>query len=143
MAESLNLKPSDILIYFNGEDDTFDDVKTLKDANVTLGTILEASRSVPIPAPGGVTAASSTISRAPRDPDIIRLKLQSTEKSGCVTLEINKHSPLKELRAQYAIKMNLNVSQVKFKFDGEILDLDETPVDLELEGGECIDVLVS
>jgi hypothetical protein len=39
--------------------------------------------------------------------------------------------------------MNLNVSQVKFKFDGEILDLDETPVDLELEGGECIDVLVS
>jgi hypothetical protein len=32
---------------------------------------------------------------------------------------------------------------LKFSFDGELLNPNETPVDLDLEGGECIDLYIS
>ena len=40
----------------------------------------------------------------------------------------------------YAEKENLLVSSLVFKLDGEILDGSERSQNLELEGGECIDV---
>ena len=44
------------------------------------------------------------------------------------------------LMNNYAEKENVNLSSLTFKFDGELLSGTETPISLELEGGECIDV---
>ena len=47
---------------------------------------------------------------------------------------------LKSLMEAYARKKNLILTNLKFKLDGEILDPNDTPQMLDLEGGECIDV---
>ena len=41
---------------------------------------------------------------------------------------------------KYASEKGLDVSKLKFMLDGEKLDASSTPEELDLEGGECIDV---
>jgi len=41
---------------------------------------------------------------------------------------------------EYAEKKGVEVSSLRFMFDGETLDPQDTPISLDLEGGECIDV---
>jgi hypothetical protein len=35
----------------------------------------------------------------------------------------------------------VTAARITFKLDGDALDADETPLDHDLEGGECIDVV--
>ena len=44
------------------------------------------------------------------------------------------------LMNMYAEREKVDLSSLTFKFDGELLNGTETPRNLELEGGECIDV---
>jgi hypothetical protein len=39
--------------------------------------------------------------------------------------------------------LDVPAEKLKFSFDGESLNPNETPVDLDMEGGECIDVNIS
>lgn len=47
---------------------------------------------------------------------------------------------MKVLMHKYAEEKKVPPEKLKFMFDGEVLDPSETPDNLGLDGGECIDV---
>ena len=47
---------------------------------------------------------------------------------------------MKEVMDKYVQKIGLDREKVKFFFDGEELEENQTAEELEMEGGECIDV---
>jgi len=140
LAQELQLNPAELSIYFEDDFDleTLDDTKTLKDANVGLGTVLEAHRKVSVP-----DSTSGPSVKQFKDPSLIRIKVQGVERRSELYFEIRKTDPLRQLQFLYCQKLGLAPNQVKFNFDGETVDLDETPVGLDLEGDECFDVIVS
>ena len=64
-----------------------------------------------------------------RSPPVI-LKIRSTDKMGLVV-------------EQYVEKTEVARDKLKFFFDGEELEEEETAKDMDMEGGECIDVHIS
>ena len=74
----------------------------------------------------------------------IEVKLQTKDRRAKhVTLRIEPQDKMETVMEKFCQESELERAQVKFFFDGELLNPDETAEDLELEGGECIDVHVN
>ena len=74
----------------------------------------------------------------------IEVKLQTKDRRAKhVTLRIELQDKMETVMEKFCQESELERAQVKFFFDGELLNPDETAEDLELEGGECIDVHVN
>ena len=71
---------------------------------------------------------------------MLTFKLQNANRKETVEVQISKYDTMNILMSKYAQTKSLDLSTLKFRFDGENLDPSETPETLELEGGECIDV---
>lgn len=71
---------------------------------------------------------------------LIQVKLQTKEKRNEQILKIKPSEKFRSMMEKYAAMTKSDISKIKFFFDGEEIDPDSTPDDLELEGGECIDV---
>ncbi|XP_063611061.1 DNA repair protein Rad60-like [Penaeus indicus] len=74
------------------------------------------------------------------DPGSIRLKVQNADKKGLVHIYINRYDKMQLLMEKYAKEKKVDVSTLRFHFDGEKLDPSDTPDNLDLDGDECIDV---
>ena len=73
----------------------------------------------------------------------IELKLQTKDRRAQpVTVKINTSDKMEVVIQKYCEETKIERGKVKFSFDGEQLNPDETAEDLDLEGGECIDVHV-
>lgn len=75
--------------------------------------------------------------------DEMELKVQ---RKGCkqpILIRINKTQKMRVLMLKCAECLDVPAEKLKFSFDGESLNPNETPVDLDMEGGECIDVYIS
>ena len=71
----------------------------------------------------------------------IELRLQTKDRrSQVVLITIFPTEQMKEVMDKYVQKIGLDREKVKFFFDGEELEENQTAEDLEMEGGECIDV---
>ncbi|KAJ4445629.1 hypothetical protein ANN_12311 [Periplaneta americana] len=74
--------------------------------------------------------------------DEIELKFQ---RKGCkepFALRIRKTNKMRVLMLKCAEHLEVPIEKLKFSFDGESLNANDTPEDLDLEGGECIDLYV-
>eukprot|EP00088_Acartia_fossae_P019936 TRINITY_DN2166_c0_g1_i13.p1 TRINITY_DN2166_c0_g1~~TRINITY_DN2166_c0_g1_i13.p1 ORF type:complete len:421 (+),score=109.42 TRINITY_DN2166_c0_g1_i13:47-1264(+) len=74
------------------------------------------------------------------DSDVIELKVQTKDRKGSVNIKIRMFEKMEELMNKYSQIKNIDLTKLKFFFDGEALDPEETAETLDLEGGECIDV---
>lgn len=74
--------------------------------------------------------------------DAIELKVQSQARGSQVMISIRPEEPMSVLIQKYADATAIDPSKLTFKFDGDLLDPDDTPASLDLEGGECIDVFI-
>lgn len=83
-------------------------------------------------------AAPSEVS----DPDKLTLKFQSKDQKRKIEISVKKQTPILYLKKKYSEQTQVDVGKVVFKFDGDVLNDDDTPEELELEDGYCIDVLV-
>ena len=72
--------------------------------------------------------------------NIIELKVQSRNKGSQVMISLRPADPMTVLFEKYAEATSTSLNKMTFKFDGEIIEEDDTPTSLDLEGGECIDV---
>ena len=73
----------------------------------------------------------------------IELKLQTKDRRAQpVTVRIEAADKMELVIQKYCEETKLGKDKVKFFFDGEQLNPNETAEDLDLEGGECIDVHV-
>ena len=59
-----------------------------------------------------------------------------------VVFKIRKHTRLQKLMDAYCQRQSLNRGSVRFLFDGNRVNDDDTPRTLEMEDGDVIDVLV-
>jgi len=70
----------------------------------------------------------------------IELKVQTKDRRASVNIKLSMVDKMSVLMEKYSQMKNVEMSTLKFYFDGEELDAEETCHSLELEGGECIDV---
>lgn len=57
-----------------------------------------------------------------------------------VRLSLFQSDPLRKVMVAFATKLNTSLKNLKFVFDGSVVDEDQTPQDLDMEDGDCIDV---
>ena len=71
----------------------------------------------------------------------IELRLQTKDRrSQAVLITIFPTEQMKVVMDKYIQKSGIGREKVKFFFDGEELEENQTAEELEMEGGECIDV---
>ena len=71
----------------------------------------------------------------------IELRLQTKDRrSQAVLVTIFPSDQMKEVMDKYIQKIGTSREKVKFFFDGDELEESQTAEDLDMEGGECIDV---
>jgi len=76
-----------------------------------------------------------------KDEGTIRVKLQTKDRRAQpVMLDIMPTDKMETVMDKFSSQAGLDRDKLKFFFDGEVLDGSSTAEDLELEGGECIDV---
>lgn len=75
--------------------------------------------------------------------DEMELKVQRKGHKEPILIQIKKTQKMRVLMLKCAERLDVPVEKLKFSFDGESLNPNETPVDLDLEGGECIDLYIS
>ncbi|XP_049941974.1 uncharacterized protein CG4449 [Schistocerca serialis cubense] len=88
------------------------------------------------PAPTAVTHEEDL-----NDEDV-ELKILCKDRKKPLTVKIHKDEKMKVLMIKVAEMLEMPQERLKFMFDGELLNSSDTAVDLELEGGECIEVNV-
>lgn len=74
-----------------------------------------------------------------RNENEIEIKVQSDKWSRPLKIMISKVDKFKVLLDIIAETVTFKVEQMRLKFDGEIVDINDTPLDLEFEGGEIVD----
>jgi len=71
----------------------------------------------------------------------IELRLQTKDRrSQAVLITVFPNEQMKEVMDKYVMKSGVDREKVKFFFDGEEIEENQTAEELEMEGGECIDV---
>ncbi|XP_052095393.1 NFATC2-interacting protein-like [Mytilus californianus] len=73
--------------------------------------------------------------------DSIQLFVQSKMSKHKEEYTISKNQPLDAILRKYSIKTNTDITKLRFQFDGEDLSVDDTPNDLDLEDGYCLDII--
>ncbi|KAF8359413.1 hypothetical protein PRIPAC_94408, partial [Pristionchus pacificus] len=74
----------------------------------------------------------------PRDPNMISIKFQSGQGKPTI-LEMNKNSPFSEILSKVAEGLKME-SVGKMVFDNEKVDFSSTPIDLDMDDEDCMDV---
>jgi len=109
--------------------------KTIKDLDLSVVSVLNVRMKV--------VNVDNDESGAANGGDI-ELKLQTKDRRNQpVMIKISSTDTMGTVMENYCQKTELERSKVKFFFDGELLNEEDTAQDLDLEGGECIDVHVN
>ena len=77
------------------------------------------------------------------DDGLIELKIQCADRKSVQMMRVKPDSPFEIMMKEYAAKMSTKLDAIRFVYDGEALNLLDTPEDLDLEGGECIDAHIA
>lgn len=69
----------------------------------------------------------------------INLKVLGQD-NNIVQFKIKKHTPLRKLMNAYCDRSGLAMAAVRFRFDGQAINEADTPMTLEMEEGDTIEV---
>ncbi|XP_008477124.1 small ubiquitin-related modifier 3 [Diaphorina citri] len=69
----------------------------------------------------------------------INLKVLGQD-NNVVQFKIKKGTPLRKLMNAYCERCNLSMSTVRFRFDGQAINEQDTPSTLEMEEGDTIEI---
>jgi len=84
------------------------------------------------------------VAEGEKDEGTIQVKLQTKDRRAQpVMLDIRPTDNMETVMDKFSCKSGLDRGKLKFFFDGEVLEGAATAEELELEGGECIDVHVT
>ncbi|XP_057376331.1 NFATC2-interacting protein-like [Daphnia carinata] len=127
LSESTGVDAGKINLYFNEQ--LLDVYDSLKTRPLRITDIIDA------------LVCNDNAMSTPND-SMLEFKVQSQNRNSQVVVSIRAEDPMKILMQKYAEATGCNLGKLTFKFDGELLADSDTPSNLELEGGECIDVYV-
>jgi len=90
---------------------------------------------------GGGGAADDEGAGAEVKPDVAQVSLQIVSQDGnAITLKVKKNTKFGKIMAKYATHQGLDLTALKFMFDGQRISEDDTPAGLEMEDDDKIDV---
>lgn len=117
---------------------------TYRDHGLTICDIVECVVVGKDASGSSAEAGPSSSNVESLNPHEISLNIQCPEfKTGqFATLKISRKAGFRALMTEFAASKGLEIEQLKFSFDGEKLDPESTPEDLDMEDGDCIDVVV-
>ncbi|XP_039262760.2 NFATC2-interacting protein-like [Styela clava] len=78
---------------------------------------------------------------APDVKDTIKIQMQGPFQKRKVSFTMGQTEPFLSVMEEYAIKNKANVQELQFRFDGDLLEKTATPKSLDMENGDCIDVM--
>ncbi|XP_033121607.1 NFATC2-interacting protein-like [Anneissia japonica] len=73
----------------------------------------------------------------------VRVKVQGTGKNLSTVISILKTSTFHTLRKKYSEFVGVSEAKIKFRFDGEPVNMNSKPADLEIEDDDIIDAIVT
>ncbi|GFT08070.1 rad60-SLD domain-containing protein [Nephila pilipes] len=123
LEKSLNLKNSDIVLCVG--DKNIDLKETPHSMNIKFWHIIDCFPY-----------------KHPEENDKILIKMQSNDSKKRIELYANKLDKFEEIMKNYANVRHLPLKDLIFEFDGEKINSTDTPQDLDMESGICIDVKV-
>lgn len=77
-----------------------------------------------------------------RDKNVITIRIQSDGLKKPLDVDIDKTKKFSILLWKFADTLKCDGEKLKLKFDGEWIEPNETPMDLDMEGGEMIDCVL-
>jgi len=125
LAKKAGVEPTNITLYLN--DKLLDPYDSLKTIPIGIADIID----------GSITKETIVSNVA-----MLEFKVQTQNRSCFAQISIRAEDPMSVLMEKYAAKTNCDLNSLTFKFDGDLLQPDDTPTSLDLEGGECIDVYI-
>ncbi|XP_067001807.1 small ubiquitin-related modifier 3 [Anabrus simplex] len=69
----------------------------------------------------------------------INLKVLGQD-NAIVQFKIKKHTPLRKLMNAYCDRVGIAMATMRFRFDGQAINESDTPISLEMEEGDTIEV---
>lgn len=93
---------------------------------------------------GGITD-TNTVNSARKDDDenVCKVKVQSANSKEPVFVNLQRNQDFKSVAYECARKYEVPPENIKLYFDGEQIDLTETPDTLDLEQEACIDLRIT
>lgn len=85
------------------------------------------------------TVDNIEIFRRSKNENEIEIKVQSDKWSRPLKIKISKVEKFKVALDILAESVDFKVEQMKLIFDGDTIDINDTPMELEFEGGEIVD----
>lgn len=119
---------SEELLYFSYNDTVVCKTDTPESLNLNIASIIE----------GGILSTKTHLSSGYKQ-DTLELKIQWKNLKKPFIYNMKVTDEMCVLMQECSNQMNVALNKLKFYFDGEIIEPDDTPSSLDLEGGECID----
>ncbi|XP_063698548.1 DNA repair protein Rad60 [Culicoides brevitarsis] len=133
LAKSENVEPSQVILTL-GDSKIIQPQDTPDSIKYNISMIL-SGRSI-----SGELVPTQTLNKKPkRDKNMIKIRVQSVEMKRPLEMYIDKTRKFAATRHTIAEELKIDSEKLRLKFDGELIDLDEAPVDLDFDGGEMID----
>lgn len=135
LSKEEKVSESKIILTFNNSKVSYND--TPSSLNLQVYDFLE----------GGVLSESTNFSELPsedfkNDNCTVVIKFQDSQKK-TIKLALNKNDKIKVGMIKYSEQLEIPLKNIKFFFDGELLDSAENPQSLGLENDDIIDVKIS
>ena len=76
------------------------------------------------------------------DPNALKLSVQRKGVREKHTVSIRPHEQISVLISKISEDLKIPYASIKLMFDGEVLDANQTVTDYDLEGDECLDLIL-
>uniref|UniRef100_A0A336L7V2 CSON001602 protein n=1 Tax=Culicoides sonorensis TaxID=179676 RepID=A0A336L7V2_CULSO len=136
LAQIENVQVKQVVITMN-DDKIIQQEDTPDSIDYKISTIL-TGRVIPLDL---VSTPTEPKKKPRRDKNMIKIRLQAAKLKKPVEIYVDKTRKFSSIKFTIAETLKCDGEMLRLKFDGEIIDLAETPVDLDFDGGEMIDCL--
>jgi len=85
--------------------------------------------------------SSANQEKAPEDPNTINLRVVSQDGNE-VYFKIKKQTALRKLMDAYCQRQGIDPNSIRFLYDGERIQVEQTPKELEMEDNDIIDAVL-
>lgn len=134
IAKKLDVCSSEIPLLFLGTHNRLEDDKTLGECGISNLCTIEAY----------MNAKTDKELYDEGSSNVLKLKLQTSDRRGrqdkWVYMRMNK--TFETTVEEYAVEIGIPSTGIRIKFEGELLNLKSTPADYDLEGEECLDLIL-
>lgn len=131
MCEVLEVTPNSLLLMFNNKPISFEN--TPEELNIGICDIID------------VYEKKQNATSQKEDPNLFKFKFrdhESRKRVEDIVLTMNRYDTFQQIFKNYSELKQVSLDKITFEFDGEVIESDQKPDDLEMESDYLIDVKI-